>query len=62
MLSEEALQEFKRLFLEEFEEEISDEQAIDMGTSLLNLFDHIYRPLKKKWVEEIPEDKEPINP
>ena len=57
MISETALQEFKRLWLEEFGEEISDEKAMEVGTKLLSLFDHIYRPLKKSWLEEVSESK-----
>lgn len=60
MISETALQEFKRLWLEEFGEEISDEQAMEVGTNLLNLFNHIYRPVKKSWLEEV-SDKEKTN-
>ena len=53
MISETALQEFKRLYVEEFGEEISDEQAMELGTNLLTLFDHIYRPVKKKWLDVV---------
>ena len=60
MISETALQEFKKLWLEEFGEEISDEQAMEVGSKLLSLFDHIYRPLKKSWLEEV-SDKENLN-
>lgn len=61
MLSENALQEFKKIWREEFNEEISDEEAVSAGTSLLTLFDHIYRPVKKQWVETVPNNKENIN-
>ena len=59
MLSEAALQSFKKLYLEEFGEEISDEQATELGTNLLTLFKHIYRPLKKEWADEVSEDNKP---
>ena len=55
MISEIALQEFKKLYVEEFGEEISDEQAIGLGTNLLTLFHHIYRPVKKDWLVAISE-------
>lgn len=60
MISETALQEFKKLYVEEFGEEISDEQAMELGSSLLSLFDHIYRPVKKKWLDAV-SDEEKLN-
>lgn len=57
MISETALQEFKKLWLEEFNEEISDEKAMEFGVNLLTLFDHIYRPVKKEWLEVISDDE-----
>jgi hypothetical protein len=59
MISETALQEFKRLYAEEFGEEISDEKAMELGSSLLSLFDHIYRPVKKKWLDEVSDEEKP---
>ncbi len=53
MLSETALQEFKRIYFEEFDEELSDEKAMELGTSLLSLFNHIYRPVKKEWLDAV---------
>ena len=38
MLSETALQEFKKIYVEEFGEEISDEKATELGINLLSLF------------------------
>jgi hypothetical protein len=52
MVSEKALREFKRLWLEEFGEEITDEKALDEATALLTIFDAIYRPIKKEWSDE----------
>lgn len=60
MISEVALQEFKELYFEEFCEEISDEQAMELGTNLLTLFHHIYRPVKKDWLAAV-SDEEKIN-
>jgi len=59
MISETALQEFKKLYVEEFGEEISDEQAMELGTSLLTLFDHIYRPVKKDWLDAVSDNEKP---
>lgn len=47
MISEKALKEFKEIYKEEFGEDISDEEAIDLGTRLINLFKVIYRPIPK---------------
>lgn len=53
MISETALKEFKKLYVEEFGEEISDEEAIKLATNSLTIFNHIYRPLKKSWLDEV---------
>ena len=50
MISETALQEFKKIWLEEFGEEISDEKATELGINLLTLFDKIYRQVPKSWL------------
>ena len=52
MLSNNALQAFKKIYLEEFGEEIDDTEATAMAVNLLTLFDYIYRPLKKEWFTE----------
>ena len=52
MVSEKALQEFKKIWKEEFGEEISDQKALDEATALLTFFDAIYRPIKKEWLDE----------
>lgn len=52
MLSEEALQDFKIAWKEEFGENISDDLALEEGVNLLTLFDYIYRPIKKEWLKE----------
>lgn len=60
MISETALKAFKKLYVEEFGEEISDEQAMELGTNLLTLFHHIYRPVKKDWLAAV-SDEENLN-
>lgn len=59
MICEKALEEFKKLYKEEFNEDISDEKAMDSAVSLLTMFDKIYRPIKKKWLKDI-EEKEKL--
>lgn len=53
MLSEEeAIKEFKEIYEKEFGEKIDDQTALELGINLLTFFNNIYRPIKKKWVEE----------
>ena len=60
MISEAALQEFKKIWVEEGFGEISDEEAAEEAISLLTFFNHIYRPVKKSWLAEF-SDEEKIN-
>lgn len=53
MLSDKALQEFKKIWKEEFGEDISDEKAAEEGINILTMFGAIYRPIKKEWVDEL---------
>ena len=58
MISDTALQEFKKIWAEENKgEEISDERATELGTNLLTLFHHIYRPVKKNWLTAVSEEE-----
>lgn len=53
MLSNTALREFKKIWKEQFGDDISDEKAAEEGINLLTLFDAIYRPIKKEWADEL---------
>ncbi len=57
MISEKALKEFKTIWLEEFGEEIMDEKALEEAVALLTMFDAIYRPIRREWVEEQEENQ-----
>ncbi|MBI3046444.1 MAG: hypothetical protein HYY86_02850 [Candidatus Harrisonbacteria bacterium] len=57
MISNEALKEFKKIWLEEKGTEISDAEAMDEASNLLTLFNAVYRPVKKEWLENQPEEK-----
>ena len=48
MISEEALEEYKKIYKEEFGKDISDEDALGQATSLLTLMNAIYRPITVK--------------
>ena len=52
MISKEALEEFKAIYKKEYNEDISDEDALEMATKLLTMMNAIYRPIKKEWLEE----------
>lgn len=52
MISEQALREFKQIWKEEKGGEISDELAIEEAINLLTLYNAIYRPIKKEWLED----------
>lgn len=56
MVSEKALQEFKKLWKEEFGEDIPDDKALESATALLTMFDAIYRPIRKEWADEYDEN------
>lgn len=44
-INREAIEEFKKIYEEEFGETISDAEALEMGQRLISLFEIIYRPL-----------------
>ena len=61
-LTQEAIDEFKAIYKSEFKEQISDDEAREMGTRLLRVFrvllDVSYEPPKKELPENgIPELK-----
>lgn len=51
MLSKKAIDDFKTIWRKQFGEDISDEKATKEGINLLIMFDAIYRPIKKQWVD-----------
>jgi len=52
MISEKALEQFKKIWKEKFNEEISDDLAMDEAVNLLTMFNAVFRPLKKTWLKE----------
>ncbi len=52
MISEKALQDFKLVWLEEYGEKITDEQALELGINLLTFMNAIYKPVKKEWLQD----------
>ncbi len=49
ILNQKALEEFKQIYLEETGEPISDQQANETASDLVNLMKIIYRPLPKNY-------------
>ncbi len=58
MLSEQALADFKRIWLEEHGEEVPHEVAVEEAANLLTLFDAIYHPLRLEWLDENDHEKD----
>ena len=52
MLSDTALQEFKKM-LHEDGVEIPDKEATELALNLLTYFDRIYRPVKREWLKRL---------
>jgi len=52
MISKKALEEFKKIYKEEFGEKITDREAVSLGTNLLTMFSAVHRPIKKEWLKE----------
>lgn len=45
MISAKALDELKEIYFEEYGKQISDDEAVKIGTRLLQLFKAVYRPI-----------------
>lgn len=57
MLSDAALSEFKKIYEAEYSEPISDGDAAALALNLLTFYKYVYRPIKKRWDEEIADEK-----
>lgn len=49
MLSKEALEDFKKIWREQFGEDISNEDAMEQATRLLNICRVVFQPMPKAW-------------
>ena len=47
-LPEQAIRDFQEAYLQDFGQEITEEEASMIGQNLLGLFDQIYRPIPIK--------------
>ena len=48
MLSQQALDEFKKLFFEQFGQQINDQKALELGTNLIKFYKIIYQSKEEK--------------
>lgn len=51
-LPPEAIKEFKVLYKKEFGVDLSDEEATMRANNLVGLYDAVYSPVKKEWLDE----------
>ena len=56
-LSQEAINEFKKIYRRELGEEISDEKAQELGEDLISLFRIIYRPIPEGYAGKLQEEE-----
>lgn len=51
MLSKKALDEFKQIYKQEFDQILNDTEALKKAVALLTIFKLIYKPVTKKQLE-----------
>lgn len=61
MISEKALKEFKEIYKKEFNIDLSDQDALEKATKLLNLMKAVYGPMSKGDYEKLQKRKEETN-
>lgn len=61
MISEKALKEFKEVHKKEFNIDLSDQDALEKATKLLNLMKAVYGPMSKGDYEKLQKRKEETN-
>jgi hypothetical protein len=48
-LTKEDINKYKEIYRQEFGEDISDQEAFEQATNLINMMRVVYRPIKKSW-------------
>jgi len=48
-ITKESLTEFKKIYEEEFQETVTDAEALEMARRILDFFSIVARPLPKEW-------------
>lgn len=61
MISKERLKEFKKIWKEEFGEEINDKVALERGTALMNFFEILTKWDREQKLNEANKEKENQN-
>jgi hypothetical protein len=56
MISEESLKKLKAITLDKGLN-LTEEEVLAMGTSLFNLASTVYKPIRKEWVDKLPEEE-----
>lgn len=52
MVSQEALNEYKKIYRKQFRKDISDADALEQATKLLRLMEVVYKPMTKEEFEQ----------
>lgn len=58
MISKKSLEEFKRLYKKRFNEDLSDQVALEKATKLLNLMRAVYKPMTKEEYDKLQRRRE----
>ncbi|MCK9578217.1 hypothetical protein M0R01_01830 [bacterium] len=61
MISEKALKEFKAIYKKEIGIDLSDKDALESATKLLNLMKAIYKPMTREEYEKVQKRREETN-
>lgn len=60
MLPKKAIEEYRKIYKEQYGKEISYAEAEEQGTKFLSLFKAIYRPIPKEWKEKYDSENTPV--
>jgi len=60
MLSKEAVEEFKKLYKEQYGEELNDFVASEAANRLVRMVELVYKPIPKAWEEKYNEIKKEV--
>ncbi len=58
MISEEALEEFKKIYKKRFSEHLSDQAALEKATKLLDLVKAVYQPMTQEEYDKVQKHRE----
>ncbi len=58
MISKEKLKEFKKIYKKRFDENLSDQVALEKATKLLNLVKAIYKPMTQEEYDKVQKRRE----